>query len=210
MRGWGAVLACTLAGCAGTTGRALNLDTPFLRVSYFRFDDVRVKRYPDDPEGEPRRVGATLWIVYSKSWARKYGLDVREPYAKAFPRAEVVAQQTGGRKTGVLIAKGVVPDGEMRRHVREILKRGLAELPAADAEVLSPQYARKMYRDLQQGRFYRILSITTDGGTRTVALASLLEDERLARKFVAAEVYGAAFVSRSAIAVGVGVGGGSR
>ncbi|HLG42905.1 MAG TPA: hypothetical protein VI643_06030 [Planctomycetota bacterium] len=177
------------------------LDSSFIRISYFRFDEFT------GPEGPER--GASAWVVFSRSWANVRGQQVVEPYIKAFPRAKAGVQN---RQKGIVVATGVYPDEELRGYVREFINRGFLKLPATPMSNLTRERTLGLFGDRVRGRFYRVMSIATDQGSWTVVLEPLVPNSAIdpvpavARTFVEVETYLASVVSRLAIATETGVG----
>lgn len=212
-RGWafapcfGLILSCDSTGGAGMRDSEKPSPTPDLkssdaiRISYFRFDEF------ETPEG-PKR-GASAWIVYSRSWVRRFGENVDEPYIRAFPRARAGPQR--GPRPGVVLATGVYPDAEIRKYTDDILRRGFLKLPGVPMREITRERTLAMHENPGRGKFFRIMSVATDQGSHTVALEPLVPDAPIdpvpeaARQFVEVETYFASVVSRLAIAVDKGV-----
>lgn len=170
-------------------------DSNALRISYFRFDE-------EDRGTGTKRAGASAWIVYSKSWAHRFGENVSEPYIKAFPKARVGA---GDQNQGVVLAKGTYPDEEVRKHVDAFLARDLLSLPPVRMDEITREYTLKMFEDPERWRYFRAISIASDQGSHTVLLLSLVGDPpadpppRAALHFGHLEAFVAGVVSRLAI-----------
>jgi len=177
------------------------LDSNFIRISYFRFDEFT------GPEGSQR--GASAWVVFSRSWANVRGQPIVEPYIKAFPRAKAGVEN---RQKGIVLATGVYPDEELRGYVREFIHRGFLRLPSTPMAELTKVRTLALYGDRARGRFFRVMSIATDQGSWTVVLEPLVPNPpiepvpAIARTFVEVETYLASVVSRLAIATDTGVG----
>jgi hypothetical protein len=209
---WTAALVSALSLSCGTTGDSVRPAPPrpeagdlkgsdAIRISYFRFDDL------ESPEG-PKRGGASTWVVYSRSWARRFGENIDEPYVKAFPRARVGPQ---GVRLGVVLATGVYPDAELRKYVDEIIRRGFLKLPGIPMREITRERTLAMYQNMSRGRFFRVMSVATDRGSHTVLLEPLVPNPPIepvpavARRFVEVETFLASVVSRLAIATDKGV-----
>lgn len=214
-RGWLAAAAggavAFLAGCQGTpspqvptAADASIFDSDHLRISYFRFDEV-VKK--EDPV--PKRTGASLWVIYSKSWERRFGEDVQEPYALAFPKTKMLPE---GQRPGRAVYKGVHPDEDIRGKVQELIEKGLLTLPRISMKGITKEFTMGRYQDPKRGAFFRVISVASDKGSVTVLLDTLVpanpppKPPPLVRQFLEVEVHLNFLVSGYTRSVSVGVG----
>jgi hypothetical protein len=180
-------------------------DSRAIRISYFRFDRYKT------PKGE--KIGPSAWVVYSKSWTRRFGENLDEPYIRAFPRGKVgIGGARKGSGVGLLLGKGRWPDEELQPVIKEIISRGLLTLPGKPLKSITKEYTQKMLRDPLWWETFRVISIATDKGSYNVLLTPLVKNPRgkkhppNAETFFKVEYYVSSVLPRLAPTVVTGVG----
>jgi hypothetical protein len=183
----------------------MNFESRAIRISYFRFDRYKT------PRGE--KIGPSAWVVYSKSWVRRFGENLDEPFIKAFPRGKVgVGGRRKGDGVGLILGKGRWPDEELQPVIKEIVRRGLLSLPSRPIESITREYTLKMIHDPLWWQTFRIISIATEKGSYTVLLTPMVKDPKArkhpphAETFFKIEYYVSSVLPRLAPTVVTGVG----
>jgi len=89
--------------------------------------------------------------------------------------------------------------------VQEMIRRGFLQLKRRPMQAISREETLERYKDLPGGRFFRVISVSSELGSHTVVLSDLLSDQPAAYKFVEVEKWAASALSRMSILVDTGL-----
>lgn len=150
-----------------TSGPGANWwESDFLRISYFRFDEV------PDPENEKAwAYQPNAWVLYSKSWKALRGETRTETYFDAFPRF-------GGTKftdpKRISVATGELFDAEMRDVVQKIIKVGLLKLPPMSKEP-GTDYLQRVHKS-KDSLMVRVIRVESERGSIGLLFTEMPQD----------------------------------